>query len=114
MSENSNNFEEKISAILSNPEAMASIINIAKGLGLQNNTATDKENDTAQKSIIDTEAKEISAVPVVSKPNSIEDKTAKSIALLCAIKPFLDNERAERIDKITQIMKILNITGLIK
>ena len=39
---------------------------------------------------------------------------SNSRALLCALKPYLDKERCERIDKILGMMKIAEIMGYIK
>lgn len=107
----SNSFDQKISALLSNPEALAGIMNLAKSLGLDQN----KRNQESE------------SLPVISKPAEVEmikeasaepfkgtSNNIKGIELLLAIKPFLDHERADRLDKITQVLKIVSLTDLFK
>jgi hypothetical protein len=104
-----NGFEDKLSAILSNPEALAGIMNIAKGLGQQQSAA--KESPKPQ--IIESSNQ---TVPAISQGNFgfQSGQSFKGLELLLAIKPFLDRERADRLDKITQILRIISYTDLFK
>lgn len=102
-------FEDKLSAILSNPEALAGIMNIAKGLGLQSSTPKDEPKAQIIENTNET-------VPAISQGNFgfHQGKSFKGLDLLLAIKPFLDRERADRLDKITQILRIISYTDLFK
>ncbi len=117
MSENQNGFEDKLSAILSNPEALSGILNIAKNLGNEQNNKAKASNTPGhgKQAPIETDVVELESVMAHQSNEGTHNKaSADSLALLCAIKPFLDFERASRLDKIMQILKILSITDLFK
>ena len=118
MSESPNDLEKKLAGILSDPGAMSSIMSIVKGLGannLQNNNTKIEPENTEVEAFAPTFNDNISPVSAFSKPhghkNGFENR---SIGLLLAIKPFLSHEKAQKLDMITQILKVVSLTEIFK
>ena len=120
MSRNSSEFEKKIGSLLDDPEALAGIISMVKKLGpltLSEEKSTDSEPIQTQA----TELNEPTAQSVLSENIlSSHSKThneaisTKSIGLLLALKPFLSENKCEKIDVITKLLKIATLTDLFK
>ncbi len=109
----SEGIESKLGAILSDPSAMAGIMNIVKGLS--GDTKPHEGGDTYE-SKADADKSRDSIPAAVSYPN-IRPKpkdSARNIGLLCALRPFLCEERAKKLDVIIEIMKIVDLTELFK
>ena len=117
MSENSSDLEKKLMTILSNPEALSGIIAIAKGLGAAKSENTDpaplettavQKNENAPEAVA---AFNQNPLHIQTNGHGISDK---SVGLLLSLKPFLSNSKAEKLDVITQLLKIAAITDIIK
>lgn len=106
--------ENKLNDILSNPEALSSIINTVKGLsGISNSQTNSIPIVSSEKASVPAND---SFVPALS---SAKDKkegliSDKSIGLLLAIKPFLSENKREKIDVITSLLKVAALADLLK
>lgn len=122
MNENGTDLEQGLNRILSDPAALASIMNIVSGLSKNTgNTQTNHSGNAGSETEVTPDALQASTrtpadAPVnVPAPQTVKnDRFNNSLGLLCAIKPFLDTERAQKLDKITQILKVVSITDLLK
>ena len=113
-----NDFSEKLSAMLSDPAALAKIASIAGSLGLGSSPPQAKEAPPC------TACHSKETLPcggekcVLQEKSGALSETAKNIAcsraLLQALKPYLSHERCARIDKILGMMKIAEIMGYLK
>jgi hypothetical protein len=113
-----NDFSEKISALLSDPDALSKIMSVAGSLGLASPPPQKSEHIAPHDEYkADAVLKNLSSASPAGKSASLSD-TAKSIsqsrALLQALKPYLSEERCARIDKILNMMKIAEIMGYLK
>lgn len=122
MNENGNDLEQGLNRILSDPAALASIMSIVSGLSKGN---ADSQDSGASNAVVDVTESSLSpqadmanvtdaqrGTPMPPAPKN--DRFANSLGLLCAIKPFLDTDRAKKLDKITQILKVVSLTDLLK
>lgn len=96
--------EDKISEILSSPEDLKRIMDIAGALG---GSKTDEDKKPAEE--VDRvdgvlEEKDISAVEKLFKNNK-----AERIQLLEALKPYLKDSKREKIDSLLKMMKAAEI-----
>ncbi|MGN1095908.1 MAG: hypothetical protein ACI4QR_05925 [Eubacteriales bacterium] len=110
-----NDISEKLNAVLADPAMMEKIKLIAGSLGAtqsppQDSVNTEKHEERAFQGA--SSDKELPPPPI--KQSEISKNIANSRALLIALKPYLDRERCERIDKILGMMKIAEIMGYIK
>jgi hypothetical protein len=125
-------FEDKLNAILGNPEAMGQIVNIAKALTADGgDSAPSKpasnpidaqyvpvEGESAQTSTQDTAANPLAALGeldprliqtamrLFSEYSASDDRKT---TLLAALKPFLKEERLAKMDKAVQIAKLSRV-----
>ena len=112
-------FSEKLGSILSDPEMMSKIKTIAASMTMPQKEKENVPSDDNESTNVNEEKSETKALPVgnFGMPN-VNSELIKNIsnsrALLCALKPYLDKERCERIDKILGMMKIAEIMGYIK
>ena len=120
MNDSPNDIERKLAGILSDPDAMSSIINIVKGLGGGQSQKTDSNpiapavapaTIPASAQAGDNLENSVPAFSGYVQKNSFDNK---SLALLLAIKPFLSCERAQKLDMITQILKVVSLTEIFK
>lgn len=95
--------ESKISDILSDPDAMAGILSMAKSLGLGTPEKPDEPQTADQDNgIPDTVAGLLSAAGHLN---------GKQTALLQALRPFLKESRQNKIDRAIQAARISRIAG---
>lgn len=98
---------EKIRAVLSDPASMAKISAIASSLGASGNTS---ENPQEQEP-----PKEAEPVFARSELPSFGRGTDRNTALLCAIKPFLREEKRVKLDSLIRALSVAElISGLKK
>lgn len=129
-------FEEKLNAILGNPEAMGQIMNIAKALTTGSGEASapaSPPSETVEAQYVPVEDGGDTAPsqpPPISAPDPLSAlgeldprliQTAmrlfseysstddRKIALLSALKPFLKEERFAKVDKAVQIAKLSRV-----
>ena len=118
-------FEEKLNAILSNPQAMAQVASIAQSLQLGGETEqVQSEGKTASDSCTSSSAAFSPALgdilgnidpalitrflPLISELTA-SDRSDKKMQLLYALRPFLKAERQEKIDRAAKAAKLLHI-----
>lgn len=96
---------ERLNALLSDPESMQKLIGMASGLassGLFSAPAAPKE-ETPRREEQEEPAKEL------PKKTGLTKAGAKHKALLCALRPYLNEERQMRIDS---MMKLIGLAEL--
>ena len=106
--------ENKISEILSNPESMSEIMNIAKSLGFNtDNTefpikeSNEVKNQDIQGDVLSAAAK---IVPLLSEAKKEDDSTR----LLKALKPLLSRGRQDKVDSAIKIIGLLRLMPILK
>lgn len=109
MAENDRSLEERLGAMLSDPNAMNSIMSIVKGLG---GTQNNKADQLVQKSEPQLPSNE--DIPAMALPKASFESENKSLALLLALKPFLSHERARKLDTLTGLLRVLSITDFLR
>ena len=89
-------FAGKLEQLLSNNEAMEKIMAMASSLSTQSNSPPEKSGEDNQ------EAPPKNAIPALSLTTGRSGYSA----ILFALKPYLDDERKERIDKLISMIRI--------
>lgn len=93
---------EKIRAVLSDPESAAKIAAIASSLGVSGESASPPQEEASAS---------LPAASLLQLPFNRESD--KNTALLHAIKPFLREEKREKIDSLIRAMSVAGlISGL--
>lgn len=115
-----NDFSEKLNSILADPAMMDKIKTIAGSLGGASPAPPPKEERKEERGA-DCEncpralpCGASAPCPISKNQSELAKNIANSRALLIALKPYLDNDRCARIDKILGMMKIAEIMGYIK
>ena len=104
-------FEEKLNAILSSPETMAQVMSIAQSLG--GNTPSVQQEQPATASSLSGLFSQIDPamlsrlLPLLGTLNSAGSSAQEQ--LLCALRPFLKEQRQEKIDKAIQMAKLIHV-----
>lgn len=104
----------KIQELLSDKESMKQINELAQMF------TSSSENNSAEDSGADSSGDSLSALPIdMEKLMMIQNLTkgadgGKGAALLLALKPFLKEERRERVDKAVRILKLLAVGEMMK
>ena len=94
---------EKINSILSDPQSMEQIKNIAGMLGVSDSIPEKKPSPSPDLSSL------FSLMPLLN--NKSEDET---ICFLMALRPLLSEKRQKKIDDISKILRIIKLFPLIK
>ena len=100
-------FESKLNEILSNPESLGEIMNIAKSLGFSESGEVKEKPQQNKNSELNADM--LSAVtklaPILSEAGKDDDSTR----LLKALKPLLSEARREKVDSAIKIMGLLRV-----
>lgn len=107
-------FSDKLNQILSNPAMMAQIKSLADTM-----TASEKTNDLPEEATERNEGLTASpirtekpAIPAFFTPSpTFEKNMHNTCALLSALKPFLDDRRCEKIDKMLSMIHFAEMAG---
>ncbi len=100
-------FSEKLSQILSNPQMMAQIKSLADTM--TENGAKEERNEEMPPAL---SLPEKQAVPAFFTPSSSFEKNMKNTcALLTALKPFLDENRCAKVDKMLSMIHFAEMAG---
>ena len=113
--------EEKLNSILSDPEAMAQVMNLAQSLSAQAGGAapTDAPVPPAQDGGSDVSAMLSRAVssldpellrrllPVLSQLN--REESSQTAALLYALRPFLREDRRGKVERAVQLARLIHL-----
>ena len=109
MNEQNDSLENRLSGILSDPGALSGIMNII------NNIKAPTVKPVADNPVTQVQSighNDINNNQFVT--NQSHGFDSKSIGLLYAIKPFLNDERARKLDVITQIIKVISLGDLLR
>ena len=98
---------EKLSGILSDPDAMRDIAALASQLGVD---ASGLHKEPEPKPADDTAAMLTGLMPVLGSMKQDDDTTR----LLDAMRPFLSEERQQKLDKAKRLIKVMKLMPLIK
>lgn len=128
-----NDFSGKLEAILSNPEMMAQIKNLANSMSKDSSQAPPKEevkteeenkfvpkteqpSGTAPANTAAAEAVPVQAplLPGVLSMSKINKNISNSRTLLLALKPFLDDKRSGKVDRMLNMMKLSEVAGYLR
>lgn len=101
---------EKLSGILNDPEAMRDIAALASQLGVDA-PGIHKEEEKRQKPPADDTAAQLMALAPMLGSLKQEDDTTR---LLDAMRPFLSEERQQKLDKAKRLIKVMKLMPLIK
>ena len=113
--------EEKLNSILSDPEAMAQVMNLAQSLSAQagGTAPTDAPASPAQDGRSDVSAMLSRAVssldpellrrllPVLSQLN--REESSQTAALLYALRPFLREDRRGKVERAVQLARLIHL-----
>ena len=104
-------FDDKLNSILSSPEAMEKIMDLAKSFsGDSDNRSTDSSSKSSQKSASDFGGIDPKILGIMSRIMSSTSSTSDNKSqLLSCMKPYLREDRREKIDKALQIAKMAHI-----
>lgn len=105
---------EKLGSILSDPSMMEKIKSIAQGLGASAPPPPPPIVERKEERLPECENCPLVSASIAKEKNELTKNLASSRALLVALKPFLDKERCERIDKILGMIKIAELMGHMK
>lgn len=97
-------FQDKLSSMLSNPDLMRTLSALAGGLG---SSSADNLPAAGGDSVPDI-GTELSSVV-----NSINDSNDSRINLLYALRPYMRSARAEQMDMAIKILKLTKLTSLL-
>lgn len=100
---------EKLGSILSDPSAMKEIAQLASQLGVES-PGTQKEPDPPKNDSADMMSMMSGLMPLMGSLNREDDTTR----LLDAIRPFLSEERREKLDKAKKMLRMMKLLPLIR
>ena len=101
-------FSEKLSQVLSNPAMMAQI----KALADTMTESSTKEETAPSKEPPHIETPESVSLPAFFTPSpTFEKNMQNTCALLYALKPFLDEKRCAKIDKMLSMIRFAEMAG---
>ncbi len=105
-------FSQKLNQVLSNPAMMAQIKALADTMTENNAQPHESEKDDSPQDIRTEQFTEkMNAPPFFTPSPSFEKNLQNACALLSALKPFLDNRRQEKIDKMLSMMHFAKMAG---
>ena len=107
--------EERIQAVLRDPQQMQEIFSIAKSMGLElpapENDPERPETDGGETPPVQPEAGSVLAQPVAELLTQAGKLEKKQENLLNALKPFLKPGRREKIDRAMQAARLSHLAG---
>lgn len=98
---------EKLSGILSDPQAMKEIAQLASQLGVD---TSGLHNEPQKKPESDMTSMMSGLMPLMGSLRQEDDTTR----LLSAIRPFLSEERREKLDKAQKLLKMMKLLPLLR
>ena len=98
-------FQEKLNALLSNPDVMKTISALAGGSSPMQPSVDDMNDYTT---IPDNTATDLSAMV-----NNLSNNSDDRINLLYALKPYMRSSRADHMDMAIKILKLTKLTSLL-
>lgn len=112
MNGNNSDLSGMLQRVLSDPDALQNVLKLAGNLKNGKSVDVDlPEEDIVDESIIDNIEEEAEEIKEGVKNESGEAEENR-IRLLCALKPYLSEERREKADVMIRILKLLRFTDL--
>ena len=116
------NFSDKLKTVLSDPDAMATIAQLAKNFSQKNAGQVQEEmaDEKAPKTVAASVPEPVfnpgfgdlmRQPAIASALNLLSSGSHERVALLQAMRPFVKEEKKERLDRIIQTMKMLELLG---
>ena len=105
-----NEITERLSAILSDPEGLEKIKNMAAGLLGGNMPSPSPEPQTEEEPFLDFDMASIAKIARMFKSKSGDNEKTR---LLLALKPHLSAERKKRVDTAVKILKLLELAPML-
>ena len=90
--------EDKLGSILSNPQLMQQIMNMAQSLGQQSSSTPPRQEQPTKSSgaIADIDPAMIGRIMSIAGRTGIDDNQK---ALLCALQPYINHHRLQKLEK---------------
>ena len=99
-------FSDKLKTVLSDPESMAKITELAKNFAAKENKGEAQTSGKDEKALLG----ELMQTPAIHKALTVlSDGSRERIALLSAMRPFVKEEKQVKLDKIITTMKTLDL-----
>ena len=109
-------FSDKLKTVLSDPESMAKITEIAKSFAAKNSAPPSLEGGTSaeegkasQGNAFDPMAEMLRSPMIAEALRVLGNGSRERVALLSAMRPFVKEEKKEKLDKIIGTMKTLDL-----
>lgn len=103
-------FSDKLKTVLSDPESMAKITELAKNFAAKENRGQGEVFEERKSVSEGAVFKDLMDTPAIHKALAVlSDGSRERIALLCAMRPFVKEEKKEKLDKIISTMKTLDL-----
>ena len=108
--------EQRLDSLLSDPESMAKIMDLAKSLNLSPTSQNDTSEDTTVSKETHTEA--VAQFPLANLGSLLSEfsgqglRDDKQTALLKALRPYLRPERQDRLDRAIQTARMVKTAKL--
>jgi hypothetical protein len=114
-------FSDKLKTVLSDPAAMETIASLAKGFAASSQRGDQRAEDAGRS---EEPARAVAALPAVAPSPAAElmrspaikealrllnDGSRERVALLKAMRPFVKEEKKEKLDRIIQTMQLLDL-----
>ncbi len=97
-------FSEMLSKVLSDPESMSAIRSMAQQF------ASDDKKERGEREETPSVAQTLLGVPAISRAlHLLSNGSRERIDLLCALRPFIREEKRSRLDTVISTMKTLDL-----
>lgn len=109
----SEDFSDKVRALLEDPDMVAKIAAIAGGLGGGGSTAPSTPANTSGAEVKPPSAQADVAAVMSKLPDALKSLPAVDprLSLLNSLKPFLRTERQAKLDSLTRALSVANLIG---
>ena len=108
-------FSSKLDKILSNPAMMAQIKSLADTMTEDGEAKTPPPTEPTQAAPEPPQTDTPAAMPALFSPAPGMEKNIKNTrALLLALKPYLDDKRRDKIDKMLNMLRLAEMAGYFK
>ena len=98
-------FSEGLKTVLSDPDAMATISTLAKKFAAREGASEEEKTPPPQNPL-----GELMAQPAIASAlRVLGDGSRERVALLCAMRPFVKEEKKAKLDRIISTMKTLDL-----
>ncbi len=105
------NFSDKLKTVLSDPESMAKITELAKNFAAKEKGGPAPQGEKSEEAVSSGSVlADLVQTPAIHKALQVlGDGSRERIALLSAMRPFVKEEKKQKLDKIISTMKTLDL-----